>query len=389
VAGCTPILVHFTDESTGNPNYWKWDLGNGTISYLQNPSVTYFVPGNYNIKLIVKNAAGRDSLVKTNYVQVFAAPIVDFTASQTNGCNIVSTNFADYSNASQAWQWDFGDGIFSTEQNPAHTYTQTGSYNVSLKAINGEGCALTLVKQAYINVNNVKSNFNFSIPDRCMPTRINFQNNSEGNGRLAYKWLFGNGDSSVLQNPVYTYPSGGTYSVKLIVSNQFGCEDIFTSSITVTNPVSAAFNANITSSCTAPVAIQFTNRVLANNNYTWSFGDTTFSSASNPVHVFNDTGSYTVKLIIRNGNGCIDSLIKTNYISIVKPFVSFDNLPDSGCTGFNKQISVSSNGTDNIINYLWNFGDGATSTVAIRLHGHHCVGKCNTHRQQACCCFFI
>ena len=368
VSGCSPILVHFTDESTGNPNYWRWDLGNGTISYLQNPSVTYFIPGTYNIKLLVKNAAGQDSLVKTNYVQVYAAPVVDFSASQTTGCNTVSTHFTDLSNLATAWQWDFGDGIFSTEQNPAHTYSQTGSYNVSLKAINGEGCSQTFVKQAYININNAKANFSYAVLNRCIPAKINFQNTSAGNGRLIFKWLFGNGDSSAERNPVYTYPSGGTYSVKLTVSNEFGCEDIFTSGITVANPVSAAFNADITNSCKAPASIQFTNQALANNYYSWDFGDTTVSALSNPVHVFTDTGSYTVKLVIRNGNGCTDSLIKTNYIRIQKPFVSFDNLPDSGCSGLNKQISVSSTGTDGITNYLWNFGDGATSTSANPSH---------------------
>ncbi len=368
VAGCAPILVNFTDESPGNPNYWKWDLGNGTISYLQNPSVTYFIPGNYNVKLLVKNAAGKDSLVKTNYVQVYAAPMVDFIASRVDGCNMVSTTFTDRSNAAHAWQWDFGDGIFSTEQNPSHTYTQTGSYNVSLKAINGEGCALTLVKQAYINVNIATANFAYSVVNRCLPTRVNFQNNSDGNGRLAYKWQFGNGDTSTLQNPVYTYSAAGTYRAKLTVSNEFGCEDTFSTNITVTNPVSATFTANTTTSCKAPVAIQFTNQVLTNNNYTWSFGDTTFSSASSPLHIYNDTGSYTVKLVVRNSNGCTDSITKTNYINIIKPFVSFDNLPDSGCTGFNKHISVSSAGTDSITNYLWNFGDGGTAAISNPSH---------------------
>lgn len=363
IAGCAPILARFTDESTGNPNYWKWDLGNGTISYLQNPSVTYFIPGTYNVKLLVKNAAGQDSLIKSSYVDVYAAPVVDFTASQTSGCDIVTTSFTDRSNAANAWQWDFGDGIFSSEQHPAHTYSQTGSYNVSLKVINGEGCSLTLLKQAYINVNTVKPGFGYTVPNRCAPTTINFQNTSGGNGRITYKWLFGNGDTSVSTSPLYTYPAGGIYTVKLIATNEFGCTDTFSSSITITTPVNASFTADITNSCKAPVTVRFTNQVLANNNYSWDFGDTTVSSVSNPLHVYNDTGSYTVKLIIRNSNGCIDSIVKTNYIHIQKPFVSFDNLPDSGCTGLNKQISVTSLGSDSIISYAWNFGDGGTSAL--------------------------
>ena len=55
-SGCTPVFVHFTDVSTGNPASWKWDLGNGTVSFLQNPSTTYFAPGKYKIKLVITMA---------------------------------------------------------------------------------------------------------------------------------------------------------------------------------------------------------------------------------------------------------------------------------------------------------------------------------------------
>lgn len=368
LSGCAPILASFTDESTGNPTYWKWDLGNGTISFLQNPSVTYFIPGTYHVKLIVKNAAGQDSLAKTNYVQVFAAPVVDFTASQTSGCYSITAQFTDRSNAANAWQWDFGDGIFSSEHNPVHTYSQTGNYNVSLKVINGEGCSLTLVKQGYISVNSAKADFTYNIPNRCAPTSINFQNTSLGNGRLSYKWYFGNGDSSVINNPVYSYPAGGTYQVKLAVYNEFGCSDTLTRSITVLKPVSALFDAHTTTSCSPPATVRFVNQELLYNNYTWDFGDSTFSSVSNPVHVYTDTGRYTVKLIIRNNNGCTDSIIRTDFIRIQKPFVAFDNLPDSGCTGMSKQFSVQSTGSDSITAYQWNFGDGAVSSLAAPSH---------------------
>lgn len=367
-SGCAPILARFTDESGGSPNYWKWDLGNGTISYLQNPSVTYFIPGTYTIKLIVKNTSGQDSLVKTDYVQVYAAPVVDFAASQTSGCYSINTQFTDRSTPASAWQWDFGDGIFSNEHNPVHTYSQTGNYNVSLKVINGEGCSLTFVKQSYISVHSANADFGYTIPNRCSPTTVHFQNSSLGNGRLTYRWFFGNGDSSVSKNPVFTYPAGGTYQVKLIVANEFGCIDTLTEMVTVAKPVSARFNADITSSCSAPATVRFTNQDLLHNYYTWDFGDSSFSSLSNPVHVYTDTGSYTVKLIIRNNNGCMDSVTRTNFIRIQKPFVAFENLPDSGCTGMNKRLSVSSAGSDSITAYLWNFGDGVTSTLPSPSH---------------------
>src|SRR5450755_300706 len=64
VSGCAPLVVNFTDQSTGNPTQWRWDLGNGTTSFNQNPSATYFNPGQYNVKLVISNAAGADSIVK-------------------------------------------------------------------------------------------------------------------------------------------------------------------------------------------------------------------------------------------------------------------------------------------------------------------------------------
>ena len=80
-SGCAPVFISFQDASTGNPTGWKWDLGNGAISFLQNPSTTYFNPGQYTIKLVVKNALGSDSLVKSSYITINALPKPLFTAS--------------------------------------------------------------------------------------------------------------------------------------------------------------------------------------------------------------------------------------------------------------------------------------------------------------------
>src|SRR5688572_10443007 len=85
-SGCSPLVVNFTDASTGNPTSWKWDLGNGVTSLLKNPSATYFNPGTYTVKLVVRNASGADSVVKTNYITVFPNPVAGFRADKTTGC---------------------------------------------------------------------------------------------------------------------------------------------------------------------------------------------------------------------------------------------------------------------------------------------------------------
>ena len=77
-SGCSPLLVNFTDHSTGNPTDWKWNLGNGASSVLQNPSVVYINPGTYTVKLVIKNTAGADSITKVQYITVYAKPQVSF-----------------------------------------------------------------------------------------------------------------------------------------------------------------------------------------------------------------------------------------------------------------------------------------------------------------------
>ena len=97
-SGCSPLVVNFSDASTGNPTQWKWDLGNGVTSLLQNPSTTYFNPGTYAVKLVVRNAAGdADSITKTDYITIFASPTTIFSADKTTGCFPLAVNFTDAS----------------------------------------------------------------------------------------------------------------------------------------------------------------------------------------------------------------------------------------------------------------------------------------------------
>ncbi|MEO7264230.1 MAG: PKD domain-containing protein, partial [Ferruginibacter sp.] len=192
LSGCAPLLVSFSDLSTGSPTSWKWDLGNGTISFIRNPSVTYFTPGQYSVKLVVQNAQGKDSITRIQYITVNAPPVVNFNASVFTGCYPLNVQFTDLSNpvngTINSWLWDFGDGSSSTLQNPNHVYTSAGNYNVSLRVSNSLGCFTTLTRTQYIQINNgVIANFSNNSPNSCAaPVTINFTNLSSGSGTLTY-----------------------------------------------------------------------------------------------------------------------------------------------------------------------------------------------------------
>jgi PKD repeat protein len=210
-SGCSPQIVNFNDLSTGNPIYWKWDLGNGTISFLQNPSTSYFTPGQYTIKLVVEDGLGnKDSLTRAQYINIFPIPVVNFSATPLSGCVPLTVQFTDQSTAAgstiTSWLWDFGDGTTGTVRNPSHTYTSAGNYNVTLRVTTVSGCSKTLTKNNYIHASNgVTAAFTNTTPTGCsLPVTISFTNTSSGSGTLSYLWDFGDGFTSTLQNPTHT-----------------------------------------------------------------------------------------------------------------------------------------------------------------------------------------
>ena len=172
VSGCSPLVVSFTDASTGNPTSYLWNLGNGTTSNRQNPSTTYFEPGKYTITLTIKNSLGADSIVKSQYITVNPKPVPKFTVNNTTGCFPLKTQFTDQTGADAGsivkWEWDFGDGVLSNLQNPSHTYTSTGNFNVSLRITNSNGCVGSTTIGSYIRINTgVRANFSSSAASTC------------------------------------------------------------------------------------------------------------------------------------------------------------------------------------------------------------------------------
>ena len=145
VSGFAPLDVQFTDSSQ-NANRWSWDFNNDGIADSSDvsPVYTYTTPGTYTVSLTVSNANGTDS--KTIKIIVDEAPsddkvlpVSDFSTSILSGYAPFSVQFTDKSESATLWKWDFGDGTTATEQNPAHTYSATGTYTVTLTVSSAKG----------------------------------------------------------------------------------------------------------------------------------------------------------------------------------------------------------------------------------------------------------
>jgi gliding motility-associated-like protein len=377
LSGCSPLVVQFSDQSTGSPTQWRWDLGNGTISFLQNPSVTYFNPGQYSIKLVVRNAAGADSVIKSQYITVNATPTIAFAGTPTTGCFPLPVQFTDQSTAGSGsiatWEWDFGDGVSSSLQNPAHTYTAAGNYNVSLRIRNSNGCIRTLSKPQYIQISNgVTANFSNSTPNSCNPpATINFQNLSTGTGVLSSQWSFGDGGTSILANPSHVYAAAGSYTVTLIITTSNGCTDTITKVNAISiGSVSASFTSPDNVCQGAP--INFTNTSApAPSAATWYFGDGTSTVGVNASKIYSTPGTYTVKMVANFG-ACIDSTVKLINVQ-AKPQALFSATATSSCKP-PFTVNFTSN-TAGAVNYNWNFGDGNTGSGPAPSHTYTAYGS--------------
>ena len=156
LSGCAPLRVNFKDLSSGDPKYWDWDLGNTQLSNTQNPATTYSQPGTYTVTLVVRNASGANAVTKTGYITVYPSPTASLSADITTACLPATIQFTGTASTTVGtisdWSWDFGDGGTSNQQNPQHTYTETGYYNVALTVTSSNGCTRRVSRARYIRM---------------------------------------------------------------------------------------------------------------------------------------------------------------------------------------------------------------------------------------------
>lgn len=164
-SGCDGVTVKFKNISTGAIGY-VWDFGDGSpTSNAIEPMHTFNGPGkNYTVTLMATNALGcTNSTTIADFIHVVAPPIATFTVSPGNEVSIPNYSFAfkDISTDAVSWEWTFGDGSGSTLQDPNHTYANEGTYNVTLKVLNKEGCSSSTFQSVriigvpgYLNIPN-------------------------------------------------------------------------------------------------------------------------------------------------------------------------------------------------------------------------------------------
>lgn len=245
---CLNEVSFFTDRSLNTSGLgaltgWNWDLGDGTISNTVEPVHTYSTPGTYTATLIVSNTFNCYDTVQRP-VFVYGLPTASFQVARACEGSAQRISFIDRSTMSPpdviptgGYYWDFGGQGFSTQQDTAIVFPSEGIYGVTHIVTSNNNCK-SIVTQS-VNI-TPRPRARFKILNNTvlsLGATISFQDSSNIVPQ-AWKWRFGNGDSSTVKDPVTTYTANGTYTVSLTIYDQFGCSDTYTSSIAIRNIVS-------------------------------------------------------------------------------------------------------------------------------------------------------
>jgi PKD repeat protein len=356
--------VTFTDTTTNAPTAWSWDFGDTATSSDRNPTHIYMAKGIYTVSLSARNTNGADAEAKTGYVNVGVAPKAEFRPViipyQRNQVPM-QVSFIDQTIGNPtSWQWDFGDGQTSGEQNPKHLYQKEGVYTVSLTAQNNFGKD-TRVRTDLITVARGPAvDFSADRTTIGVGARVTFTDLS-ANSPSNWVWDFGDGSTGTGPKPDHVYRATGVYDVTLIASNPDQSNSLTKNQyITVLNIPHADFVADKTRG-SAPLAVHFIDQSQgAPTSWKWDFGDGETTIEKNPVHTYTNLGTYTVTLTVSNVNGQ-DTITKTNFVeTTLAPVAEFKADRQVGKAPFIVQFTDLSKG--NPTSWQWEFGDGTGSS---------------------------
>lgn len=259
------------------------------------------------------------------------------------------------------WDWDFGDGNTSTLQSPAHSYTFAGNYDVTLTVTLDDFITTDFILESVSIVEPIAA---FSFVQTCNLLEFTDESTPDDGTITDWVWDFGDGiGTSNLQNPTYTYPNEGDYTISLTVTHETGCQDIITDAVSYYIP-EVAFS--ISPDCEVFTFSDLTTLVSGSiTNWAWDFGDGLGTSIlQNPSYTYLNPGEYTVSLTVTTSIGC--QVSADSIISFYNPTAGFTY--DNICGDF--EFQNESIVADGELTYFWDFDDGNTSTDENPVHSY-------------------
>jgi PKD repeat protein len=326
--GCQlPFTVNYQNLST-HAALFTWKFGNGTQSNNTNPSVTFNATTaldetyheTYSDTLIATGLFGcTDTVSISEHIEIIL-PKVYFTPNDTSanrgsltGCVPLAIDFLNKSKSTNPdetlthFSWDFGNGQSIEAENASQTFTEPGKYTVELTVTNSANCVNRYTAQVAAGTPQTPDFTVSGNTDVCGSEAISFVNLSTNDELIdAWEWIFTDGRTSNLRNPMHIYTDTGYMGAILSVFYN-GCksEPLFKDSIAyIKGPAGSLLYAH---NCSMPLTYEFTSTIKGADSIFWEFGDGSFDSTQTTAlsHTYTQNINYPVKLYGLNySNGC-------------------------------------------------------------------------------------
>jgi gliding motility-associated-like protein len=372
------IFNNTSAVSAGTMSY-SWDFGDGNNSTAFSPAHAYATAGTYRVKLVTTtNNSCKDSVFVDVVVNPKPTPL--FAVNQATQClknnNFSFTNNSTISSGTMSYNWNFGDGSFSSVANPSHVYLFSGPFTAKLVVTSSEGCRDSISLSLLVNDTPIPG-FSVNQPEQCF-TGNNFvltNNSTVPAGTTTYGWSFGDGGIASTLNASHSYANAAPFNIKLVVTAGNGCRDSITKTVSVNPEPVPSFTVNTVDQCLNTNSYSFTNTSVISSGtmtYNWSFGDGNSATTINANHIYAGVSSYPVILTATSDKGCTAGSTQTvNVLSI--PLASFNANSLTGCLTGN-QFFFSNTSASSPVTFRYFFGDGGTDVVANPSHSYTIAG---------------
>ncbi len=372
---CQGQEIEFSAEIDIPLRACSWEFGDSTQAPTCNPTHVYQNSDNYQAVLTVTNINTGCIAKDSTEVLVRPNPVASATTTDTVGCENVIATFTNQNDTGYTHLWTFPNGT-STDTHPSWEFNRGGIFSVSLLTTDDYGCSDDTTFYNIIRVNPApEAAFELQVSENCiLPASARTINQSSG--AMDYEWYFSTTPPNFSQftDTTITINIPGSYDVRLIAENQYHCADTAFSSFIIHPEIMAAFDLLQDILCAGnPLVIE--NLSQNTNRYTWAFSNGETVNGAIPVYAFPQAGIYSITLVAALDTFCYDTVRLTDIIEVLPS-------PEAGFVVRDTFISVQPGGAITIrdtsvgaIKYLYDFGDGDTSTVSNPFHRYFANGE--------------